>query len=164
MARWRSIKHGAWVVAGAAAVAATACAKPTPDRQVRFETAQTVVSPASGSLCERMAADYDMIRRAPQGDPLDADWGPEYRASFAKHALRARGVNFVLGVEDGTGEQRCGDSSAGVVCVVTGPAVLRVQTVVGDAQYRVAAGEQVRVASTGARLSCRHGRASSAAE
>ncbi len=150
---------GCKAVVGVATVAVlAACAKPTPDLQLRSETVDTVVAASSGTLCERMAADYDMIRQEPEGGPLDVDWGPEYRASFAKHVLRAGGVNFVLGVEDGSGEQRCGDSSSGVVCVVTGPAVLRVQTVAGDAQYQVADGERVRVASTRARLSCRQGR------
>lgn len=131
---------------GALALLASACVEATPDFVLRDET----VAPTQGSLCTRMAHDFDMV--LVEGTDIR---GHLYRVSHADRMISARGVSWGFRLVDENPEETCVTEPNGVTCDIAGPAEFRVQSNAGRATYKVLSGDRARVASEGAIMTCR---------
>lgn len=136
-----------FLAAGALApvVALAGCTKATPELVLRAETE----TPPYGTLCERMAEDFDMVLAG--GSELR---GRLFRVSHATRMISARGEAWGFTLIDENPEETCIETDDDVICAVRGPAEFRVQSSAGRATYRVKAGERAQVASEGAVMTC----------
>jgi hypothetical protein len=128
-----------------AVLALAGCVKATQDLVLRAENG----APGAGTLCERMAEDYDMVVAG--GSELR---GRLYRVSHARRMFSADWQAASFRLTDQNPAETCVQTNDTVICSIEGPAEFQVQSAAGRAVYLVAPGERAQVTSEGAVMTC----------